>query len=193
MITCGRIRNIGNSDHSLELAGNLMTVVTVNTRVNSWTAEISNVVSNQLPERHFTLEGNIHRQTRFALGAELTGLVVSFRRTFQALDGTLTQTLRLKPNPVFDVVPGQQRPIGAASSAGGILTVLLFPGEAVFDELWERNVYGGPMPSTLSLSIRAEGVVWQDGIVAWDTSMHPQLPVISASFKAITNFAWPDT
>ena len=61
----------------MSIAGNMMTVVTVNTRVNTWTAEISNVVSNQPPERHFTLKGNIHRQTRFALGAELTGLVVS--------------------------------------------------------------------------------------------------------------------
>ena len=132
------------------------------------------------------------RGTRFALGAELTGLMVSIRRTFQVLDSSLTETLRLKPNPVFDVAPGQQRPIGAVSSAEGILTVLLFPGEAVFDELWSRNIYGGTMPSTLSLSIRAEGEVWQDGIVAWDTTLHPQLPVMSASFKATTNFAWPN-
>jgi hypothetical protein len=123
-----------------------MTVVTVNARVNSWTAEISNVVSDLLFERHFTVEGNIHRHTRFALGAELTGLVVSIRRTYQALESSLTQTLGLKPNPVFDVAPGQQRPIGAASSAEGILTVLLFPGEVVFDELWSRNANGGAMP-----------------------------------------------
>ena len=112
-----------------------MIVVTINARVNTWSAEISNVVSDQPCERHFTVEGIIHRGTRFTLGAELTGLMVSIRRTFQALESNLTQTLKLKPNPVFDVAPGQQRPIGAASSAEGILTVLLFPGEAVFDEL----------------------------------------------------------
>ena len=171
----------------------MMTVVTINARVNTWTAEISNVVSDHPFERHFTVEGNIHRGTRFALGAELTGLMVSIRRTFQALDSSLTETLRLKPNPVFDVAPGQQRPIGAASSAEGILTVLLFPGEAVFDELWDRNVSGGPMPSNLNLSIRAEGEVWRDGIVAWDTSLHPQLPVMSASFRATTMFVWPES
>ena len=170
----------------------MMTVVTINARVNTWSAEISNVVSEQPFERHFTVEGNIHRGTRFALGAELTGLMVSIRRTFQALDSSLTETLRLKPNPVFDVGPGEQRPIGAASSAEGILTVLLFPGEAVFDELWNRNVYGG-LPSTLNLGIRAEGEVWRDGIVAWDTPSHPQLPVMSASFKATTTFVWTDT
>ena len=108
----------------------MMTVVTINARVNTWTAEMSNVVFDHPFERHFTVEGNIHRGTRFALGAELTGLMVSIRRTFQGLDSSLTETLRLKPNPVFDVAPGQQRPIGAASSAEGILTVLLFPGEA---------------------------------------------------------------
>ena len=118
-----------------------MTVVTINARVNTWSAEISNVVSDQPFERHFTVEGNIHRGTRFALGAELTGL---------------------------------------------------FPGEAVFDELWNRNVYGGPMPSNLNLGIRAEGEVWQDGIVAWDTTLHPQLAVMSASFKATTTFVWPN-
>jgi hypothetical protein len=101
--------------------------------------------------------------------------------------------LRLKPNPVFDVAPGEQRPIGAASSAEGTLTVLLFPGEAVFDEQWDRNVSGGPMPSVLNLSIRAEGQVWRDGVVAWDPSLHPQLPVMSASFVAMTTFAWPDS
>ena len=120
----------------------MMTVVTINARVNSWSAEISNVyVSDQPFERHFTVEGDIHRGTRFALGAELTGLMVSIRRTFQGLESTLTEALRLKRNPVFDVAPGQQRPIGAASSAEGILTVLLFPGEGAFDELWNRNVY----------------------------------------------------
>jgi hypothetical protein len=97
----------------------MMTVVTINARVNTWTAEISNVVSDHPFERHFTVEGNIHRGTRFALGAELTGLMVSIRRTFQGLDSSLTETLRLKPNPVFDVAPGEQRPIGAASSAEG--------------------------------------------------------------------------
>jgi hypothetical protein len=171
----------------------MMTVVTINARVNTWSAEISNVVSDQPCERHFTVEGIIHRGTRFTLGAELTGLMVSIRRTFQALESNLTQTLKLKPNPVFDVAPGQQRPIGAASSAEGILTVLLFPGEAVFDELWDRNVSGGPMPSNLNLSIRAEGEVWRDGIVAWDTSLHPQLPVMSASFRATTMFVWPES
>ena len=169
-----------------------MAVVTLNARLNSWTAEISNVVSDQPCERHFTVEGNIHRGTRFALGAELTGLVVSIRRSFQALESKVTLSLRLKPNPVFDVVPGQQRPIGAASSADGVLTVLLFPGEAVFDELWSRNVNGGPMPNFLGLSIRGEGEIWRDGIVAWDTSLHPQLPVMGASFKAMTTFAWPE-
>ncbi len=142
----------------------MMTVVTINARVNTWAAEMSNVISDHPFERHFTVEGNIHRGTRFALGAELTGLMVSVRRTFQSLDSSLTETFRLKPNPVFDVVPGEQRPIGAASSAEGILTVLLFPGEVVFDELWERNVSGGPMPSNLNLGIRAEGEVWRDGI-----------------------------
>jgi hypothetical protein len=170
----------------------MMILVTINARVNTWTAEISNVVSDHPFERHFTVEGNIHRHTRFALGAELTGLVVSMRRIYQPLESDLTQTLRLKPNPVFDVAPGQQRPIGAASSAEGILTVLLFPGEAVFDELWDRNVSGGPMPSKLNLSIRAEGEVWRDGIVAWDASLNPQLPVMSASFKATTTFVWPE-
>jgi hypothetical protein len=91
----------------------MMTVVTINARVNTWTAEISNVVSDHPFERHFTVEGNIHRGTRFALGAELTALMVSIRRTFQALDSSLTETLRLKPNPVFAVAPGQQRPIGS--------------------------------------------------------------------------------
>ena len=71
--------------------------------------------------------------------------------------------------------------------------MLLFPGEAVFDELWNRNVSGGPMPSTFNLGIQAEGEVWQDGIVAWDTTLHPQLPVMSASFKATTTFVWTDT
>jgi hypothetical protein len=170
----------------------MMTVVTINARVNTWSAEISNVVSDQPCERHFTVEGIIHRGTRFTLGAELTGLMVSIRRTFQALESNLTQTLKLKPNPVFDVAPGQQRPIGAASSAEGILTVLLFPGEAVFDELWDRNVAGGPMPSVLNLGIRAEGEVWRDGIVAWDANLHPQLPVMSASFKMTTTFSWPE-
>ena len=171
----------------------MMTVVTINARVNTWSAEISNVVSGQPFERHFTVEGNIHRHTRFALGAELTKLMVSIRRTFQGLDSSLTETLRLKPNPVFDVAPGQQRPIGAASSAEGSLTVLLFAGEAVFDELWNRNVYGGPMPSTLNLGIRVEGEVWRDGIVAWDTTLHPQLPVMTASFNATTTFVWPES
>ena len=169
----------------------MMTVVTINARVNTWAAEISNVESDQPLERHFTVEGNIHRGTRFALGAELTGLMVSIRRTFQGLETSLTEALRLKPNPVFDVAPGQQRPIGAASSADGILTVLLFPGEAVFDELWNRNVYGGPMPSTLNLGIRAEERSAGTGIVAWDTTLHPQLPVMSASFKMTTTFSWP--
>ena len=118
--------------------------------------------------------------------------MISIRRTFQGLDSSLTETLRLKPNPVFDVAPGQQRPIGAASSAEGILTVLLFAGAAAFDELWNRNVYGGPMPSNLNLGIRAEGEVWQDGIVAWDTTLHPQLAVMTASFKATTTFVWPN-
>ena len=170
----------------------MMTVVIINARVNSWTAEMSNVVSDHPFERHFTVEGNIHPGTRFALGAELTGLMVSIRRTFQGLDSSLTETLRLKPNPVFDVAAGEQRPIGAASSGEGILTVLLFPGEAVFDELWNRNVYGGLMPSNLNLGIRAEGAVWRDGIIAWDATLHPQLPVMSASFKATANFAWPE-
>jgi hypothetical protein len=80
-----------------------MTVVTINARVNAWAAEISNVESDQPFERHFTVEGNIHRGTRFVLGAELTGLVVSIRRSFQALESKVTQSLRLKPNPVFDV------------------------------------------------------------------------------------------
>ena len=119
--------------------------------------------------------------------------MVSIRRTFQGLETNVTEALRLKPNPVFDVAPGQQRPIGAASSAEGILTVLLFPGEGVFDELWDRNVTGGPMPSILNLGIRAEGEVWQDGIIAWDTSLHPQLAVMTASFKATTMFVWPNT
>ena len=46
----------------------MMTVVTVNARVNTWSAEISNVVADQPFERHFTVEGNIHRGTRFAWG-----------------------------------------------------------------------------------------------------------------------------
>ena len=49
-----------------------MAVVTINARLNSWAAEISNIVSDKPCERHFTVEGNIHRHTRFALGAELT-------------------------------------------------------------------------------------------------------------------------
>jgi hypothetical protein len=63
----------------------MMTVVTINARVNTWTAEISNVESDKSFERHFTVEGNIHRQTRFALGAQLIGFVVSIRRTFEGL------------------------------------------------------------------------------------------------------------
>ena len=55
----------------------MMTVVTINARVNTWSAEISSVVSDQPFERHFAAEGNIHRGTRFALGAQLTGLMVS--------------------------------------------------------------------------------------------------------------------
>jgi hypothetical protein len=177
----------------LEASGAIfMALVTINARLNSWAAEISNVVSDQPCERHFTVEGNIHRHTRFALGAELTGLVVSMRRTYQPLESNLTQTLGLRPNPVFDVPPGQQRPIGAATSAEGILTVLLFPGEAVFDELWSRSVSGAVMPSVLNLNIRGEGEVWQDGIIAWDTTQNPQLPVMSASFKATSTFVWPE-
>jgi len=118
--------------------------------------------------------------------------VVYIRRTYQPLESNLTQTLGLKPNPVFDMPPGQQRPIGAASSAEGILTVLLFPGEAVFDELWARSVSGGAMPSVLNLSIGGEEEVLQDGIIAWDTTQNPQLPVMSASFKATSTFVWPE-
>ena len=51
---------------------------------------------------------------------------------------------------------------------------------------------GGPMPSNLNLGIRAEGEVWQDGIVAWDTTLHPQLAVMTVSFKATTTFVRSD-
>jgi hypothetical protein len=70
--------------------------------------------------------------------------------------------------------------------------VLLFPGEAVFDELWTRSVSGGTMPSVLNLSIRGEEEVLQDGIMVWDTTQNPQLPVMSASFKATNTFVWPE-
>ena len=29
-------------------------------------------------------------------------------------------------------------------------------------------------------------------IVAWDANLHPQLPVMSASFKMTTTFSWPE-
>ena len=76
-----------------------MTVVTINARVNAWTAEMSNVVSEHPFERHFTVEGNIHRGTRFALGAELTGLMVSVRRTFQGLDSQPNRDIEAEAEP----------------------------------------------------------------------------------------------
>ena len=71
--------------------------------------------------------------------------------------------------------------------------MLLFPGEVVFDELWNRNVSGGPMPSNLNLGIRAEGEVWQDGIVALGHNPASSVGRDDRSFKATTTFVWPDT
>ena len=87
--------------------------------------------------------------------------------------------------------PANNVPWGLLLPPRGFSPCWLFPGEGVFD-VWNRSVYGGPMPSTVNLSIRAEGEVWRDGIVAWDPSLHPRLPMMSASFRMTTTFAWPE-
>ena len=51
----------------------------------------------------------------------------SAQASLRSLHARYNEWLRLKPNPVFDVAPGQQRPIGAASSAEGISRCCCFP------------------------------------------------------------------
>jgi hypothetical protein len=142
--------------------------------IQHWSLSWITHVRDVQPERHIVFSAPFDETSRDRLQVKDDlgfvhnphTLIVRIHRVFSGLPD-------FNP-PITDVAP-----VGAARYFEDRVRMSIYPGEAVFDELWVRNVNGATMPSHFEFVIRGPG----KPLLMWNVENSPHVAVFGTTFR----------
>ncbi|MFT7577938.1 MAG: hypothetical protein ACI9XZ_004341 [Alphaproteobacteria bacterium] len=94
------------------------------------------------------------------------------------------------PHPFLDTDGDHPRPLGEIYAVDGTFCLVLYVGASIFDELWSRHMFAGPMPRTLKFTVEGFADGTGDQLI-WDRKNYHELPVTNLAFDMSVEVAKP--
>ena len=89
---------------------------------------------------------------------------------------------KTEPDPFMEPADGSPPALGTVSSFEDFLVVRLYVGHSIFDELWQRHIFGGPMPPRIAFDVQGFHDGGAGGEVIWDQTKFHSRPITNLEF-----------